>query len=344
MNIMSNFKQGENSHGARKIILETARIMLMAMIFSVGLGVAFVWAGSTATAPNNGSVTAPINVSSASQIKLGGLWVNSLGIDNGLIVANGNVGIGMTSPTAKLDVAGSVKVANDTDTCNSTKAGTIRWTGKVFEGCTGGPEWTSLSSVNNGETPSTATVPVAPTNAIATTGNAQASVAFSPMSDGGSAIISYRVTSHPKNNLDNFGPSTAGSASPITVTGLTNGTAYIFTVTATNAIGVSSPSGPSNTVTPYNPVTTVVIANSGLNKTCTQLCSASSLTCLNAGNDVGASNKMSSYSCIPSTSCSFNDQTLGSNPCLAPSYYCASNCGYGSSIGVMTNFNCLCTK
>jgi hypothetical protein len=41
-----------------------------------------------------------------------------------------------------------------------------------------------------------------------------------------------------------------GTASPITVTGLTNGTAYTFTVTATNANGTGAASAASNSVTP----------------------------------------------------------------------------------------------
>ena len=43
-------------------------------------------------------------------------------IENG-----GNVGIGTTTPGAKLDVAGGVKVADDTDTASANKVGTLRY-------------------------------------------------------------------------------------------------------------------------------------------------------------------------------------------------------------------------
>jgi len=44
-----------------------------------------------------------------------------------VISSAGNVGIGVTTPRAKLDVNGGVKVANDTDTASANKEGTLRY-------------------------------------------------------------------------------------------------------------------------------------------------------------------------------------------------------------------------
>jgi hypothetical protein len=90
-----------------------------------------------------------------------------------------------------------------------------------------------------------ATVPGAPANAAATAGNAMATVSFTPpASNGGSPITGYVVT-------PSSGEQTgSGTASPITVQGLTSGTPYSFTVSAINAAGTGPASSPSNTVTP----------------------------------------------------------------------------------------------
>ncbi len=89
------------------------------------------------------------------------------------------------------------------------------------------------------------TVPDAPTGVSAVRGNTQATVSFTtPASDGGTPITSYTITSSPG------GFTVTGSASPITVTGLTNGTSYTFTVVATNAVGDSPASAASTAVTP----------------------------------------------------------------------------------------------
>jgi hypothetical protein len=87
--------------------------------------------------------------------------------------------------------------------------------------------------------------PGAPTGVTATAGNAQAIVKFAPpVSSGTSPITSYTVTSSPG------GVTKTGTAGPITVTGLTNGKTYTFTVKAGNVVGFGPASSPSNSVTP----------------------------------------------------------------------------------------------
>jgi hypothetical protein len=93
-----------------------------------------------------------------------------------------------------------------------------------------------------------ATVPGAPTIGTATAGNAQATVTFTaPGSNGGSAITGYTVISNPAGGVDSNAGTTGLSH---VITGLTNGTAYTFTVTATNSVGTGPASAASNSVTP----------------------------------------------------------------------------------------------
>lgn len=79
-------------------------------VFAVGMVVfAAPWADPTATPPGNNAAE-PINVSDNGQAKSGGLLLNTGGASVGLIVQNGSMGIGDTTPDAdlKLDVEGKV--------------------------------------------------------------------------------------------------------------------------------------------------------------------------------------------------------------------------------------------
>lgn len=90
--------------------------------------------------------------------------------------------------------------------------------------------------------------PAAPTSVSAAAGNTQVTISFSAPSFEGipTPITGYLATSTP-------GDFTAtGSSSPLTVTGLTNGTAYTFGVQATNAVGYGA-AGTSGSVSPSPP-------------------------------------------------------------------------------------------
>ena len=66
-----------------------------------------------------------------------------------------------------------------------------------------------------------------------------------PSSNGGSAITSYTVTPYIGSTAQTPVTVTGNPpATSTTVTGLTNGTAYTFTVSATNAIGTGPASAP----------------------------------------------------------------------------------------------------
>ncbi len=96
------------------------------------------------------------------------------------------------------------------------------------------------------------TVPGAPTGVSATSNaNAQSVVSFTaPTANGGAAISSYTVSAADTTNPSNPIVTQSGTASPITVTGLTNGDTYGITVAASNASGTGPASSPAATATP----------------------------------------------------------------------------------------------
>lgn len=156
---------------------------------------------------------------------------------------------------------GGAPITGYTVTASSggTQCTTTGATSCVVTGLTNGTDYTftvtatngsgttsAAASASNSVTP--ATVPGAPTIGTATAGNAQASVTWTaPADNGGALVTSYTATAVEDNTKS---CSANGSTLTCTITGLTNGSAYTFTVTATNSVGTSAASSASNGVTP----------------------------------------------------------------------------------------------
>jgi hypothetical protein len=86
-----------------------------------------------------------------------------------------------------------------------------------------------------------------PTGVTATAGNSQAVVSWvAPAANSGAGLTGYLVTAGPGGAT-----CTTTGALTCTVLGLTNGTAYTFTVQAINASGNGASSAPSSPVTPF---------------------------------------------------------------------------------------------
>jgi YHYH protein/Fibronectin type III domain len=102
----------------------------------------------------------------------------------------------------------------------------------------GGDDTTIAATTPVTPTP-VSSAPGAPIMGAVTAGNASASVAFTaPTFTGSTAITSYTATCTAGTSSGNASAAT----SPITVTGLTNGTSYGCSVTATNSVGTSTAS------------------------------------------------------------------------------------------------------
>src|SRR3954452_16144090 len=96
-----------------------------------------------------------------------------------------------------------------------------------------------------------ATAPATPGAPAASAGDGQATVSWTAPDDGGSAITRYTVT--PYDGSTTLTPTVVSGTPPATsatVKNLKNGTAYTFTVKATNPVGTSGESAASSAVTP----------------------------------------------------------------------------------------------
>jgi hypothetical protein len=106
-----------------KKITEQIKGIVVALFLVVGTSYLLAWSGppSTGTPPTNCTAgypgcDAPLNVGNTVQTKLGSLVLNTASspFATGFVVLNGNVGIGTSSPSAKLGIAGKLQIFDGT--------------------------------------------------------------------------------------------------------------------------------------------------------------------------------------------------------------------------------------
>ncbi|HEY1989790.1 MAG TPA: fibronectin type III domain-containing protein [Acidimicrobiales bacterium] len=153
----------------------------------------------------------------------------------------------------------------------------------------GPPSYVPAVQISTVAPPPVITVPGAPTLVSATPGNASVTLTWTPpASDGGSAITGYNVFVGTASGGESSTPangSTLVSGNTFTVTGLTNGTPYFFTVKAVNSVGSSSasnevsatPVSNAPSVTSINPATGPAAGGTSVTITGTNLTGATSV-------------------------------------------------------------------
>ena len=217
------------------------------IVVSNGIGGSF----SANNATSSVSVSYPMNALPAGTVLRGFLLTDPTSA-SGLIPVTHNPVLGMviawqapdgTVPSTDTGTAISVTMTNDSIRSGarifnivggvSTYVGTATSDGTITVNITDDP---LLIVVN--------TKPDEPTSVVAVGGqDAQSVVSWTePVASGGSPITGYTV-------LSNRGQTCASVTTTCTVTSLTNGTTYTFTVTATNLLGTSVQSAASASIT-----------------------------------------------------------------------------------------------
>ena len=179
----------------------------------------------------------------------------------------GQATVNWTAPSVGIADTFSVKVLDVTTNPAGVQVGALRTapagaTSLVVTGLTNGSQYrfqvlasnalgdSPFSAASNTVTPTTTTVPGAPTIGTATSGNTSVTLTWTaPASNGGSAITGYTVRAFAGTVLARS-QSVTGNVGTVVVTGLTNGTAYTFDVAAVNAVGTGAFSARTAAVTP----------------------------------------------------------------------------------------------
>ena len=220
----------------------------------------------TDNALNNSDVQQTINLSGTGQVTVPGAPTSvtaTAGPNN--VAGDGQVSVSWTAPSSNgAAITGYTVTASPGGTTvtvagtSVTVSGLVPGTAYTFTVTATNSVGTGAAGISNSVTP--VTVPGAPTGPTATAGDGQATVSFTAPASNGAPITGYTVTSSPG------GITGSGTNTSVGVSGLADGTAYTFTVTATNSLGTGPASIPSNSVTPVSvtvgaPISETITAN-----------------------------------------------------------------------------------
>jgi titin len=160
--------------------------------------------------------------------------------------------VGTSTPSA---VQTATPTAAFFATCGETTSGGVAFADAE---CTGTRVYDSTTATATNPSDSTCckaarSVPGSPTLATPTAGGAQISLSWTaPSNNGGASITSYKIEQSTTSASAGFAvavASTDSTATSKTITGLTNGQAYWFKVSAINSVGTGTPSA-AQTQTP----------------------------------------------------------------------------------------------
>ena len=270
------FAAGNHTHDAAAItsgVLELARIPTIGYTALAGVPATFAPAAHTHSTADVVGLTA-----SFSQVGHSHDYVRILNGLTGTVTIAGGAGVTVSTASSSITISaggggggGSANIVEATTAAGfpatgasstlyvSTDASRVyRWSGSVYVeiGTAGGtgtdPDLRALF------------VPAAPTSVTATGGNAQASVSWTAPA----ALSVLPITDYTVQYSTNSGSTwttfarAASTSTSATVTGLTNGTAYTFRVSATNSVGTSGYSTASTAVTPGAATNFTVISGS----------------------------------------------------------------------------------
>ena len=181
------------------------------------------------------------------------------------VAADGAATVSWTTPASDGGLAittytvtaapGGTKVTVGGSQTSATMSGLVNGTTYTFTVTA-----TNIYGTSDPSPPSNAVVPAGlpfpPSQVVGTdVGTGEVTISWSASLPNGSPIVSYTVSGAPGGPSMTITPTRAGCENGIVlcsadVTGLTNGLPYTFTVVATNSIGTSDASSPSNAVVP----------------------------------------------------------------------------------------------